>query len=178
MEKLKIYAKSILIPVIIGGIVGILISNYIDYDSLIKPFLAPPSIVFPIMWTILYILMGISYGILKSKNLLNSEIKWIYYLQLFVNAMWPIIFFIWKWRFLAFLWIILLDVLVIILIIKFYHRHCFLFRKAENPAVTLHDRTYALNAFISFIKIHINLAWSSLCSQRHTCMQGIFQSVR
>lgn len=123
MEKLKIYAKSILIPVIIGGIVGILISNYIDYDSLIKPFLAPPSIVFPIMWTILYILMGISYGILKSKNLLNSEIKWIYYLQLFVNAMWSIIFFIWKWRFLAFLWIILLDVLVIILIIKFYQKN-------------------------------------------------------
>lgn len=123
MEKLKIYAKSILLPVIIGGIVGILISNYIDYDSLIKPFLAPPSIVFPIMWTILYILMGISYGILKSKNLLNSEIKWIYYLQLFVNAMWPIIFFIWKWRFFAFLWIILLDVLVIILIIKFYQKN-------------------------------------------------------
>ncbi len=123
MEKLKIYAKSILIPVIIGGIVGILISNYIDYDSLIKPFLAPPSIVFPIMWTILYILMGISYGILKSKNLLNSEIKWIYYLQLFVNAMWSIIFFIWKWRFFAFLWIILLDVLVIILIIKFYQKN-------------------------------------------------------
>ena len=123
MEKLKIYAKSILIPVIIGGIVGILISNYIDYDSLIKPFLAPPSIVFPIMWTILYILMGISYGILKSKNLLNSEIKWIYYLQLFVNAMWSIIFFIWKWRFFAFLWIILIDVLVIILIIKFYQKN-------------------------------------------------------
>ena len=123
MEKLKIYAKSILIPVIIGGIVGILISNYIDYDSLIKPFLAPPNILFPIMWTILYILMGISYGILKSKNLLNSEIKWIYYLQLFVNAMWSIIFFIWKWRFLAFLWIILLDVLVIILIIKFYQKN-------------------------------------------------------
>ena len=123
MEKLKIYAKSILIPVIIGGIVVILISNYIDYDSLIKPFLAPPSIVFPIMWTILYILMGISYGILKSKNLLNSEIKWIYYLQLFVNAMWSIIFFIWKWRFFAFLWIILLDVLVIILIIKFYQKN-------------------------------------------------------
>ena len=123
MEKLKIYVKSILLPVIIGGIVGILISNYIDYDSLIKPFLAPPSIVFPIMWTILYILMGISYGILKSKNLLNSEIKWIYYLQLFVNAMWSIIFFIWKWRYFAFLWIILLDVLVIILIIKFYQKN-------------------------------------------------------
>ena len=123
MEKLKIYAKSILIPVIIGGIVGILISNYIDYDSLIKPFLAPPSIVFPIMWTILYILMGISYGILKSKNLLNSEIKWIYYLQLFVNAMWSIIFIIWKWWFFAFLWIILLDVLVIILVIKFYQKN-------------------------------------------------------
>ena len=149
MEKLKIYAKSILIPVIIGGIVGILISNYIDYDSLIKPFLAPPSIVFPIMWTILYILMGISYGILKSKNLLNSEIKWIYYLQLFVNAMWSIIFFVWKWRFFAFLWIILLDILVIIMIMKFYKK---------NKASGLLQIPYLLwTLFASYLNLSIYL---------------------
>ena len=67
MSKFKIYAKSILIPVIVGGIVGLIISGSIDYNNLQKPPLSPPSILFPIMWTILYILMGVSYGILKSK---------------------------------------------------------------------------------------------------------------
>ena len=46
MDKFKIYVKSILIPVIVGGIVGIIISRFIDYEELIKPFLAPPAIVF------------------------------------------------------------------------------------------------------------------------------------
>lgn len=122
MQKFKIYFKTILIPVLIGGIVGILISGSMDYNYLEKPFLSPPSILFPIVWTILYILMGISYGILKEKKLIDSETKLIYYLQLFVNAMWSIIFFIFKWRFFAFLWIILLDILVIIMINKFYNK--------------------------------------------------------
>lgn len=123
MSKFKIYAKSILIPVIVGGIVGLLISNFIDYNSLQKPFLAPPSILFPIIWTILYILMGISYGILENKSLTDSKINFIYYLQLFVNAMWSIIFFILKWRLFAFIWIILLDILVIALIFQFYNKN-------------------------------------------------------
>ena len=93
MSNFKIYLKSILIPVLIGGIVGILISKVIDYNTLIKPLLAPPSILFPIVWTILYILMGISYGILKTKSLTDSKINQIYYTQLFINAFWPILFF-------------------------------------------------------------------------------------
>ena len=120
MSKIKIYIKSILIPVIIGGLVGLLISNFIDYNFLQKPPLAPPSILFPIIWSILYVLMGISYGILKSNNLVDSKINKIYYLQLFVNAIWSIIFFILKWRFLAFIWIILLVILVIVMIVQFY----------------------------------------------------------
>ena len=123
MENLKVYIKSILVPVIIGGIVGLIISGSIDYNSLEKPFLSPPSIVFPIVWTILYILMGASYGILKSKNLVDDEISAIYYLQLFVNALWPIAFFVLKWRFFAFLWIIFLIVLVIYMVIKFYQKN-------------------------------------------------------
>lgn len=122
MSKLKVYAKSILIPVIVGGIVGIIISGSIDYNVLQKPFLAPPSIVFPIVWTILYILMGVSYGMLLSKDLVDSKINFIYYLQLFVNAMWSIFFFTLKWRLFAFLWIILLAILVIIMIIEFYRK--------------------------------------------------------
>lgn len=122
MEKLKTYAKAILIPVIVGGAVGLIISKAIDYNSLQKPYLAPPSILFPIMWTILYILMGVSYGILDSKKLINSEVNFIYYLQLFVNALWSIVFFIFKWRLFAFIWILLLDALVIAMIIKFYRK--------------------------------------------------------
>lgn len=123
MSKFKTYAKSILIPVIIGGIVGFIISGSIDYNSLQKPFLAPPSILFPIAWTILYILMGVSYGILKDKSLIDSKTNIIYYLQLFVNAMWSIIFFVLKWRLFAFIWIILLDILVIAMIINFYKKN-------------------------------------------------------
>ncbi len=122
MSKFKIYAKSILIPVIVGGIVGIITSNSIQYNSLDKPFLAPPGILFPIVWTILYTLMGISYGRLESKALLDDNSRTIYYLQLFVNALWSIIFFTFKLRFFAFIWIILLDILVILMIINFYKK--------------------------------------------------------
>ena len=123
MDKLKIYIKSIIVPVSVGIIVGLITSNYIDYQVLQKPPLAPPSIAFPIVWTILYILMGISYGILKSNNLAGGEIDSIYYLQLTVNALWSIFFFTLKWRLFFFLWIILLAILVISMIIKFYRRN-------------------------------------------------------
>lgn len=123
MNKLKICLKSILIPVIIGGIVGIIISKSIDYNNLQKPFLAPPSAIFPIVWTILYILMGVSYGILKSKNLTDRQVNRIYYIQLAVNALWSIFFFSLKWRLFAFIWIIMLAILVILMIIKFYNKN-------------------------------------------------------
>lgn len=122
MSKVKIYAKSILIPVIVGGIVGLLISQSMDYNELIKPVLAPPAIIFPIVWTILYILMGVSYGILKSKDLVDSKINTIYYLQLAINAIWPILFFLLKWRGIAFIWIILLAIVVLVMVIEFYKK--------------------------------------------------------
>lgn len=123
MSKFKIYAISILIPLVLGGIVGLIISGFIDYDSLQKPFLSPPSILFPIMWTILYILMGVSYGILQSNLQVNGEINIVYYIQLFVNLLWPIAFFVFKWRLFAFIWIVLLAILVFNMIIKFYKRN-------------------------------------------------------
>ena len=86
MSKFKIYLKSILIPVIVGAIISFIISKFIDYNSLNKPPFAPPSILFPITWSILYILMGISYGILDSNSLIDSNINFIYYLQLFVKV--------------------------------------------------------------------------------------------
>ena len=123
MSKFKIYLKSILIPVIVGAIVGFITTKFNDYSSLIQPPLAPPSILFPIVWSILYVLMGVSYGILESDSLVDSDINFIYCLQLFVNALWSIFFFVFEWRFFAFLWILLLLVLVIIMIIRFYRKN-------------------------------------------------------
>ena len=123
MDKIKIYAKAILIPVITGAIVGIITSGAMDYDMLQKPFLAPPGAAFPIVWTILYILMGVSYGILKGNNLVDSKIDSIYYAQLAVNALWPIFFFVLKWRLFAFIWIVLLLILIAIMIKRFYDKN-------------------------------------------------------
>lgn len=122
MNKLGIYIRSILLPVIGGAIVGIITSQSIDYNALKQPPLAPPSVLFPIVWTILYILMGVSYGILKSKEQTDKDVDLIYYGQLIVNYLWSFIFFVFKWRFLAILWIILLAVLVVIMITRFYRK--------------------------------------------------------
>lgn len=133
-KKLKIYIKSILMPVIIGSIVGLVISKFIDYDTLKRPLLSPPSIAFPIVWTIIYILMGISFGILKNQYINNLSIlnnkegkllstRQLYYIQLAVNALWSIIFFIFKWRLFAFIWILILIILVILMIIDFYKKN-------------------------------------------------------
>ena len=122
MEKIKIYIKSILLPVLVGAVIGLITSQSIDYGSLKQPSFAPPGAVFPVVWTILYALMGISFGILKSNSLNTKEVESIYYLQLFVNALWSIFFFVFKWRLFSFIWIILLVVLIIIMIKRFYEQ--------------------------------------------------------
>ena len=123
MSKFKIYLKSILIPLILGSIVGFIISGSMDYNSLIKPTLSPPAILFPIVWTILYFLMGLSYAIITIYSDLDSDVKTIYYSQLIVNLIWPIIFFVMKNRLLALIWIILLLILITIMIVKFYKKN-------------------------------------------------------
>ena len=123
MNNKKVWIKSILIPVILGGIVGLIISRFMDYNTLNKPPLSPPGFIFGIVWTILYILMGISYGILDNKNLMDEKINKIYYLQLIVNLIWPILFFVFKWRLFSAIWIILLVILVIKMIIDFYRKN-------------------------------------------------------
>lgn len=113
MIKRIIYS---LLPIVGGSLVGLIISGYMNYGDMVKPPLSPPSYIFPIVWTILYILMGISYFLATKDNENNKELDQIYLLQLLVNFMWPIIFFVLKMYFTAFLWIILLLILVIVMI--------------------------------------------------------------
>lgn len=123
MNRFIIYLKNIVIALAVGGIVGFLISNFIDYNDLIKPPLAPPDYIFGIVWSILYILMGISYSILEVNNELDEKTKKVYYIQLFVNALWSIIFFVLKLRFVSIAWIILLIILIIQMIKLFYNKN-------------------------------------------------------
>ena len=106
----KLLAIFILIPIIIGTILGLLVVKGSNIDSIL------PSYIFPIVWTILYTLMGISSYIVYNEL---GYIPRIYIIQLIVNYLWVIIFFTFRAFLLAFIWIILLMILVIIMIDKF-----------------------------------------------------------
>lgn len=123
MKNKWIWIKNILIPVILGGLVGVIVSQFMDYNTLEKPPLSPPGFLFGIVWTVLYILMGVSYSILDINEIIDDKVKKIYYLQLVVNLIWPIIFFVLKWRLISCIWIILLLILIIYIIITFYRKN-------------------------------------------------------
>ncbi len=113
----------IAIPLIVGAAAGFLTSNSMEsFSSLIKPPLSPPAWLFPVVWTILYVLMGVSsYLILTSgadKQNIDIAIK-IYAYQLAVNFLWSIVFFNFGLYLFAFVWLILLWVLILLMIIRF-----------------------------------------------------------
>lgn len=119
MKKLII---SLLISLGVGGLSALITSGSMDvYSTLIKPPFAPPSILFPIVWTILYILMGISsYMIYESYSDDRNGALGVYLFQLLINFIWPIFFFLLGYRFIALIIILILLISIIYMIIKFY----------------------------------------------------------
>lgn len=117
---------SIAIPLLIGFISAKLIPNINSiYESLSKPPFFPPAIIFPIVWTVLYILMGIAaYKVWsqKDENIDVSSAIFVYAIQLLLNFLWTIIFFGFRLYGLAFLELILLIVFVILTIKRFYDK--------------------------------------------------------
>ncbi len=117
---------SIAIPLLIGGITSLLIPNIkLIYGNLVKPAFSPPAIVFPIAWTILYILMGIAaYKVYMRKydNVDVSSALFVYTIQLLLNFLWTLIFFGFRLYGVAFLELILLVLFVILTIKRFYEK--------------------------------------------------------
>ena len=116
--------RYIAIPLIVGAIAALLTSDSMTiFKSLDKPALSPPGWLFPIVWTILYTLMGISAYLIGISNVApieRAKALTLYTYQLAVNFLWSIFFFNFEWYFFSFLWIILLWILVFLMIRSFY----------------------------------------------------------
>ena len=118
------YAISIAIALGIGVISALLTSGNMDiYTELRQPPLAPPAILFPIVWTVLYVLMGVSAamvytarGVGKSER---SDALMPYGASLFVNFFWPILFFNFRAFLPAFVWLVLLEFLIVMTILSY-----------------------------------------------------------
>ena len=128
MKKLNIVKLliAVFIPLAVGGLSAFLTKDaMLIFNSIDKPPLAPPGIVFPIAWSILYVLMGISSYIIYilDINKLNTEqivlrkqTLIIYAVQLIFNFFWTIIFFKFSMYKFAFVWLMTLWILVFLYI--------------------------------------------------------------
>lgn len=124
-NKIKPYVISVAIALAVGGLSALLTAGSMDlYSEIVKPPLAPPSFLFPVVWTVLYILMGISAAMIYlEKDNTPREVSRalaVYALNLFLNFFWSIIFFNMRAFLFSFIWLVLLWITIVIMIIKFY----------------------------------------------------------
>lgn len=121
LKKIEPLIISILFPLAVGVVSSLFgNSNNSMYQQLVQPKLSPPGFIFPIVWTILYILMGISaYLISSSNHPKKKEALKIYYIQLFFNFFWSIFFFRFGWYLFAFVWLIAMIILIVRMIAAF-----------------------------------------------------------
>ncbi len=120
--KLKPLITSLVISLGVSGLSSITIRGSSEiYKNLNRPPISPPSWIFPVVWTILYILMGISsYIIYESNSNIKNKALTVYITQLAVNFIWPILFFNLEMFLFSFIWLILLLGLVLYMTLLFY----------------------------------------------------------
>lgn len=125
LENIKLFAIAITIPLAVGGLSAFLTRGNMQlYSEVNTPPLSPPSILFPIVWTLLYILMGVSSGIVwanRKKDIKAAEAGIsAYAVSLAFNFVWSLIFFNFRAFGFAFWWLIVL--LLLILLTIYYYR--------------------------------------------------------
>lgn len=159
VKEVKKFIYCVLIPLLIGYLSS-LISKMICggdmityYHELIKPGFAPPGILFPIVWTIIYILMGTASYIIMSHKKDEMKVKdamFYYWLQLALNFIWSILFFGFQLRLTALVDIALLIIFVVIMIYNFYKIRP-LAAYINIPYIMWLIYAFILNYFIWFI---------------------------
>ena len=109
---------ALLLPLAVGGLSAWLTGSFSEtYGSVYKPLLSPPGWVFPVVWTALYLLMGYASYLVWTSDAADGEKKGaltLYAVQLFFNFVWPLLFFRWRLYWIAFVWLVLLWVLILL----------------------------------------------------------------
>ncbi len=110
-KKIKPYIIAIAIPLAVGVISALLTMGSMDiYEEINTPSFAPPSILFPIVWTVLYILMGVSSAMVYTQRKNNYKEARLgltaYGISLFFNFFWSIIFFNLRAFDISFFWLL------------------------------------------------------------------------
>lgn len=115
--------KCIAIPLAVGALSGILSGGGMrKFAELNKLPLSPPGWLFPVVWTVLYLLMGISSYLICTSGAEKKEITeaiTLYFYQFVVNFLWPVFFFNFGWYLFSLFWLLLLWVMIILLIKSF-----------------------------------------------------------
>ncbi len=114
---------AVALPLAVGGLSALITGGAMkDFANINQPPLSPPGWLFPIAWTILYILMGVASWLIfvskapyKKKN--NALV--LYAIQLFFNFFWSIFFFKLNLYTFSLIWLIALLVLIIATAVKF-----------------------------------------------------------
>ncbi|MBR1442660.1 MAG: tryptophan-rich sensory protein, partial [Firmicutes bacterium] len=109
-SKTKNLIINIAIPLFVGAVSAFISRDGMqNFENIAKPPFSPPAILFPIVWTVLFILMGIaSYLVSSSKSHLSPDnALTVYYIQLGVNFFWSIFFFKFGLYLFSFFWLIL-----------------------------------------------------------------------
>lgn len=122
MKKAKPYVFSILLALTVGGLSALATANNMNiYDKITMPPLSPPGWLFPVVWTILFILMGISAALIfVSDSAQKESALFVYAVSLVLNFTWSILFFNMQAFILSFIVLVGLWVSIIITIVKYF----------------------------------------------------------
>lgn len=107
-------------PIVLGGIASLITGKNMNIDYLIKPPLTPPALLFPIVWSVLYLGLGYSYYLYKKNGVKNTFLEKVYYTNNALNFLWTILFFKLKLRFIAIIDIVLLLTSNLVLLKEYY----------------------------------------------------------
>ena len=118
------YAIAIAAPLVVGILSALLTRGNMDiYEQVKTPPLSPPSILFPIAWTILYALMGVSSALILrdlAENVREARMGLIVYgISLVFNFFWSIFFFNMRAFLFSFIWLVALLVLIVLTIVRY-----------------------------------------------------------
>ncbi|MBR6502850.1 MAG: tryptophan-rich sensory protein [Clostridia bacterium] len=121
---LKRFLISIAIPLLVGGLSAVITSGNMNiYSSIVRPPLSPPSWIFPVVWSVLYVLMGVSLYLVwntASRDNIKRRAFILFGIQLALNFIWSPIFFNQQQFLLAFVVLIILLLFTVLMILSFY----------------------------------------------------------